>query len=83
MLHVFGFITFGYDKILPQMASSLYKRCNEYGMSHQLREKSVSVEGNRSASETFRSIEEEVSRAALAAHFGKRKIWTLKKARAK
>ena len=48
-----------------------------------LREKSISVEGNRSASETFRSIEEEVSRAALAAHFGKRKIWTLKKARAK
>lgn len=48
-----------------------------------IREKSVSIEDNRSGSGTFRSIEEEVSRAALAAHFGKRKIWTLKKARAK
>ena len=43
----------------------------------------MSVEENRMGSEAFRSIEEDVSRAALAAHFGKRKIWTLKKARAK
>jgi len=48
-----------------------------------IREKSVNVEENRMGSGAFRSIEEDVSRAALAAHFGKRKIWTLKKARAK
>ena len=59
--------------------------CIQYVLviTHHRREKSVSVEGNRSGPESPRSIEEEVSRAALAAHFGKRKIWTLKKARAK
>ena len=56
-------------------------QCCQIILRSHRREKSASVEGNRSGS--FRSIEEEVSRAALAAQFGKRKIWTLKKARAK